>query len=643
MRATSNIAGTCLLIIAGLAASASHAQESDATTLTFHDLFRSAAVRSVELSPTAEYLVYQSDQKVYAGNEALGYVLIFDFSESERIREIAWIGENTLILRAYNRDTGRSRLYSSKLGLDENGELVELTWERHPVRGYLHDALLDDPDRVVYARYRDEDDAVAVDLYRINVFDKSDRLFRGRNKIDTGSDEFVEYVEDQAGNYVVGLKRQNGIPEIWQRSASGGEWQQRWVANKESSIHPVSVSSDGQTLYALSNVSTDKVAAVEFDLQTGKLARVIYEHERFDLGRILVDDDHPVPYGVVFSEQGLLRYHFFADERDEEFRDLQEKFPDKGIVIIGRANDDNVLLVSASTSKDHGEIYRCDKISDQCEMVISLSPWLEGKTLSDTVVLQIEAEEGLLVDAFLTLPAAGGESVPLVVMPHGGPIGVRDSRYYSGDVQWLAHNGYAVLQVNYRGSSGYGREFVEAGLRELGRGIEDDIDSAVTLALQSYPQLDRDRIGIFGASYGGYSALMSVIRNPDLYQCAASFAGVTDLTLLFAQSRLHKNPALREELIRIVGDPDLDYDEQTSNSPVYRYRDIKRPVFLAHGTKDRIVDIEHSWRLRMLMRLQGIDPEFVVIDDVGHGFSYVEDAELLYDPLVRFLDKHLMP
>ena len=643
MRVIRNIAGTCLLIVAGLAASASHAQESDATTLTFHDLFRSAAVRSVELSPTAEYLVYQSDQKVYAGNEALGYVLIFDFSESERIREIAWIGENTLILRAYNRDTGRSRLYSSKLGLDENGELAELTWERHPVRGYLHDALLDDPDRVVYARYRDEDDVVAVDLYRINVFDKSDRLFRGRNKIDTGSDEFVEYVEDQAGNYVVGLKRQNGIPEIWQRSASGGEWQRRWVANKESSIHPVSMSSDGQTLYALSNVSTDKVAAVEFDLQSGKLARVIYEHERFDLGGILVDDDHPVPYGVVFSEQGLLRYHFFADERDEEFRDLQEKFPDKGIVIIGRANDDNVLLVSASTSKDHGEIYRCDKISDQCEMVISLSPWLEGKTLSDTVVLKIEAEEGLLVDAFLTLPAAGGESVPLVVMPHGGPIGVRDSRYYSGDVQWLAHNGYAVLQVNYRGSSGYGREFVEAGLRELGRGIEDDIDSAVTLALQTYPQLDRGRIGIFGASYGGYSALMSVIRNPDLYQCAASFAGVTDLTLLFAQSRLHKNPALREELIRIVGDPDLDYDEQTSNSPVYRYRDIKRPVFLAHGTKDRIVDIEHSWRLRMLMRLQGTDPEFVVIDDVGHGFSYVEDAELLYDPLVRFLDRHLMP
>jgi len=643
MRLTRGVAGKWVLALAGLLASVSSAEEPGNTPLSFYDLFRSSAVRSVELSPTAEYLVYQSDQQVYAGNEELGYILIFDFSEDERIREIAWVGENTLVLRAYNRASGRSRLYSSKLGLDENGDLAELAWERHPVRGYLHDALLDDPDRIVYARYRDDDDVVAVDLYSIDIFDKSSRLFRGRNKIETGSEAFVEYVQDQAGNYVVGLRRQNGIPEIWHRSAGSGEWEQRWVASKESRVHAVSVSPDGQTLYALSNVSTDKLAAVEFDLQSGTLARVIYEHERFDLGDILVDDDHPVPYGVVFSEQGLLRYHFFADEHHEEFLDLQERFPDKGIVIIGRAVDDDVLLVSASTSKDHGEIYRCDKISDTCEMVIALSPWLDGKTLSDTVVLEIEAEEGLVVDAFLTLPAAGGASVPLVVMPHGGPIGVRDSRYYSSDVQWLAHNGYAVLQVNYRGSSGYGREFVEAGLREWGRGIEDDIDSAVMLALQTYPQLDRDRIGIFGASYGGYSALMSIIRNPELYRCAASFAGVTDLTLLFAQSRMHKNPALREELIRIIGDPDLDYEEQTANSPVYRYGDIERPVFLAHGTRDKIVDIEHSWRLRMLMRLQGTDPEFVVIDDVGHGFEYVAEAELLYEPLIRFLDKHLMP
>ena len=643
MRLNSKGASAWLLVIASLGTGVISAQENVDTEPSFSDLFRAAAVRSVELSPTADYLVYQEGQQVFAGNGELGYVQIFDFSQDERIQDIEWIGDNTLVLSTYNRASGQSRLYSSKLGLDENGDFAELAWERHPVRGRIHDVLLDDPDRIVFARYRYEDDVVAVDLFRVNVFDKSNRLFRGRNKISTGSDEFIDYVQDAAGNYVIGLLERDGVPEIWQRKLGSKEWSRRWVANKESEIHPVSVSPDGRTLYALSNATTDKLAAVEFDLESGTLARVTYEHERFDLNRILVNEDHPVPHGVVYSEQGLLRYHFFADEHREEFVELQERFPDKGIVIVGRSNDDNVLLVNVSTSKDRGRIYRCDKLDDACEAILELSPWLEGKTLSDTIVLQVEAEEGLLVDAFLTMPAAGGESIPLVVMPHGGPIGVRDSRYFSGDVQWLAHNDYAVLQVNYRGSSGYGKEFQEAGFREVGRGIEDDIELAVLLALERYPQLDRDRIGIFGGSYGGYSALMSTIRNPELYQCAASFAGVTDLTLLFARSRVDKNPALREWFTRIVGDPDLDYEEQTAHSPVYRYRDIKRPVFLAHGTRDRIVDIEHSWRLRMLLRLRGADPEFVVIDDVGHSFNYVEEAELLYGPLVGFLDKHLKP
>lgn len=632
-----------LLAASFLLAGIAHGEEVFGTTPSFFDLFRGAAVRSVELSPTAEYLVYQSQQQVFAGNPELGYVRIFNFSDDERIRNIEWIGADALVLQTYNRATGRSRLYSSKLGLNEAGELAEVAWERHSVRGYIHDVLPDEPDRMIFARYRDEDDFTAADLFNIDVFENSNRLFRGRNKVDTGSEDFISYVQDQDGNYVIGLRRPNGIPEIWQREPGGKEWTRRWVANKESQIAPVSVSPDRRTLYALSNLTTDKMAAVEFDLVAGELARVIYEHERFDIDWILVDEAHPVPYGVIYTEQGFWRYHFFADDYRDEYLQVQAQFPDQGVVIVGRSDDDEVLLVQASTSMDRGQIHRCEKTAGSCEMVMALSPWLDGKALSDTVVLEIEAEEGLIVDAFLTLPVAGGDSIPLVVMPHGGPIGVRDSRYFSGDVQWLARNGYAVLQVNYRGSSGYGKEFIEAGLREWGRGIEDDIDAAVMHALQRYPQLDRERIGIFGASYGGYSALMSVIRNPELYQCAASFAGVTDLTLLFAQSRLHKNPALREALIRIVGDPDLDYEEQTSNSPVYRYREIDRPVFLAHGTRDRVVDIEHSWRLRMLMRMRGIDPEFVVIDDVQHGFEYVEDAALLYDPLLEFLDQHLMP
>ena len=637
-----------ILLAAGAGASASEntkkaseKKEIADSTVSFEDLFRRPIVQEIELSPTAEYVVYQKGHEVFAGNGDVGYVRTHKFFEDEYIREIRWIGDDTLVVLTFDSARGRVRLHPSRIGFDDNGEFAELEYENHTINGYIDDVLLDDPDSMIVARYRDEEDYTAADLFRIDVFVKSDQLFRNRNAIRTGSDEFIGYLKDASGEYVVAHRYRDGIPEIWQREPGTKDWVQRWVGTKESKIEPEQLSADGRSLYALSNAFTDKVAAIELDLDAGALSRVIYEHERFDLKHILFDADEPDPYGVIYSEQGLLRYFFFTDDSRAEFERLQSKFPDKGVTIIGRSRDDSVLLVRTSTSRDRGQIQHCDMKLDECDTFITLSPWLENKILSDTVVLEAEVDENLTVEVFLTLPVAASDSVPLIVMPHGGPIGVSDSRYFSPDVQWLAQNGYAVLQVNYRGSSGYGRAFRDAGLRQWGRGIEDDIDAAVMAALETYPQLDRSRVGIYGASYGGYSALMSVIRNPELYRCGASFAGVTDLTLLFAQSRLHRNPALREQLVRIVGDPELDYDEQREHSPAYRYRDIERPVFLAHGSADRIVDIEHSWRLFVLMRLRGIEPDFITMDDVGHGFEYVSEAKDLYEPLLEFLNKHL--
>ena len=631
------------LLISGLSVGITSAEDTDKTEVTFSDLFRAEDIQSIELSPTGEFVAYRRDQEIRVGNTDLGYIRIYNFRKDERVRSIQWIGNSSLIVQTRNPVRGETKLHSSKMGPDENGDYAEIDWEHHTIEGYVDDVLLDDPNEIIFARIRREDEFVAADLFRIDVFAESKRLFNNRQAIDTGSKNYFYYVRNNAGDYVVGIRYFDGVPEIWRRSIGADDWVRLWVATKESEFSPYGISPDGNSLFALSNASTDKKAAVELDLRDGTLLRTIYEHERFDLDTLLIHDDSSEPYGVVYSEQGMLRYHFFADDAREEFQQVRDKFPDKGIIIVGRSSDGDVLLVHTSTSRDRGQIQRCDLTSDECEKLVELAPWLDSEALSDTVVLEIDSEDGITVDAFLTLPAAGGDSIPLVALPHGGPIGVRDSRYFSADVQWLALNGYAVLQVNYRGSSGYGKEFTSAGLREWGRGIEDDIDAAVLSALDTYPQLDRSRVGIFGSSYGGYSALMSVIRNPDLYQCGASFAGVTDLTLLFSQSRMHKNPELREKMARIVGDPDLDYEEQKANSPAYRYKEIQRPILLAHGTRDRIVDIEHSWRLRMLMRLTGVDPEFVILDEVGHGFAYVEEAKSFYEPLLAFLDTHLKP
>ena len=161
------------------------------------------------------------------------------------------------------------------------------------------------------------------------------------------------------------------------------------------------------------------------------------------------------------------------------------------------------------------------------------------------------------------------------------------------------------------------------------------------LVLERYPSIDGDRIGAIGSSYGGYSALMSILRNPELFRCAVSFAGVTDLTLLFNGERVRKNADLRDVLVDMIGDPSVEYEQLVEYSPVYQFRRFTRPLLIAHGTDDSVVDIEHSWRLKMMLELADIDAEFVVLDRVGHGFPFVAQAKSFYDPAIAFLDTHL--
>ncbi len=613
-----------------------------AADVTVNDLFRAGNITDAELSPDGRYVAWRQVRDIYVGNDEVDYNVIHSFSDNAIVTNVEWTGLDTLVVQTRGKVSGDSQLWVTRLGNRSDGSFGVVEENRYNVPGHIVDPLIESPEEVVFARWNLDADFVHAELFRIDLFEtRTKRAFNRNARIDIGKAELDYLLADAAGNYVVGTREFEGVPELWQRVAGTGQWTKIWEGNENVSFELASLSEDGKSVWALTDAFTDTVAAVEFNLQSRALQKVLYQHDRFDVARILNADRRGAPEGVAFADQGLLRFEFFDEERKAEYRAIESRFPDAGIAIVGRSSDLAVLLVHTFTSNSRGHIYRCYADGSDCTVVGAVAPWLDGKPLGETVALQVQSTDAIVVDAYLTLPVSPAESVPLIAMPHGGPIGVSDDRHFSGDVQWLAANGYAVLQVNYRGSEGYGRAFEASGLRQWGRGIEDDIEASVLQVIERYPQIDADRVGIFGASYGGYSALMSVIRNPDLFRCAASFAGVTDLTLLFLQSRMRDNDALRDDLVRKIGNPVRDLDEQRSNSPVYRYKEISRPVFLAHGTADNIVDVEHSWRLRKLLELRGNPPTMVILDDVGHGFEYTNEAEDLYEPLVRFLDKHL--
>jgi len=617
-------------------------EDKDNTGPTVEDFFLIADIRKAKLSPQGTYVAYIHRDAVMAGNADTGYHKVLTVHGNAYVEGIYWTGDNTLLVEYDLTDSGEHWLYVMEVGQGNEG-FGRLRSNRIQIRGYVDDTLPADPDHIIFAKIREEKNFVAADLFRVNLFEQIYPQTKGRRRLNRGVNNLFYYIRDIAGELALGVSVVSGSSELWRKTPSKNKWEYVWTSLADFEFDPIAIAPDGRTLWALSNIETDKVAAVSFDVINGGISETLFEHDRYDVSNILMSADGSKPIGVTYLEGGLYRYHYFEREKRETLDLLESIFVNESVVVIGRSDDETSQLVYVSSSGNPGAIHFCDVAAVKCDLVAKTKPWLDDIDLAETVALSVESTDDLIIEAFLTLPVGDHASLPLIAMPHGGPIGVNDNRYYSPDVQWLARNGYAVLQVNYRGSAGYGREFETAGLKEWGRGIEDDIEVSVRKVLADYPRLDAERVGILGSSYGGYSALISIIENPELYKCAASFAGVTDLTLLFNRSSIRRNDRMRERLGEMVGDYESDYDSLVEYSPVYQYERFRRPLFLAHGNNDPIVDVEHSWRLRKMLRLIGRDPEFHIFEDLGHGFDYVAEAKAFYDPLIAFLDKHLKP
>lgn len=297
-------------------------------------------------------------------------------------------------------------------------------------------------------------------------------------------------------------------------------------------------------------------------------------------------------------------------------------------------------IILTFNHENRGRYFHLDMENNKSTLIGSKAAKLDVNNRKSKIIHhKIPTSDGFEIESYLTLPN-NVQNPPLIVMPHGGPIGVQDTIYFDPHSQLLASRGYATLKVNYRGSSGYGKKFMFAGHKQWGLSIEDDINNALDNIIDK-GLIDKSRICIFGSSYGGYSALMSVIKYPEKFKCAISFAGVTDIPLMFAEDTKMKIASYKQAMKDIVGDPIKDSDYQRHNSPVYRYKELLTPLLLVHGTDDPTVSSEHSERLSLLLTKKNIDHEFMLMDGVGHGFGNGYSATIFYKKVFSFLDKHL--
>lgn len=425
----------------------------------------------------------------------------------------------------------------------------------------------------------------------------------------------------------------DGVQEVHVRPVSGGDW--RPLAPGQV-ITPIQFDTDGTHLLVHREEAAGPDGVYRLNVDTGEQTLVM----RSDV----VDPSRPL-YGVRHGHVVAMQVDNGMPDVaiiDKEAREarlataVRNAFPGQFAYITSYTRDGKIGLVHVYSDRNSGEFYLLQLDGMKAEFLAASREWLDPALMSETRPIALKARDGTPLHGYLTLPRGrDAKDLPLVVNPHGGPHGIRDYWGFNEEVQLLASRGYAVLQVNFRGSGGYGRAFEHAGYREWGGKMQDDIADSVRWTIAE-GLVDAKRICIYGASYGGYSALMNAARYPDLYQCTIGYVGVYDLNLMFNEGDISQTMFGRSYLTRVVGNAGL-----SAASPVNHADRITMPVMLIHGGEDLRVPQTHADRMRAALRKAGNDPVWLVERREGHGFYNMDNRVKLYTQLLAFLDEHI--
>ncbi|MDZ7634188.1 MAG: S9 family peptidase [Bacteroidales bacterium] len=398
---------------------------------------------------------------------------------------------------------------------------------------------------------------------------------------------------------------------------------------------------DNKKLYAVSNLGRDKTAAVIFDPATSMEDTILYENQDYDVDQLVYSRERKVLTVARYTSWKRER-HFFDREFENMMNNLKSKLGDFEFGLVSNNKAEDKYLVVAHSDRSYGTYYLYDKIAGGLEKIADVAPWLDPEEMATMNPIEYTSRDGLTIHGYITLPKGytmdNAKNLPVVVNPHGGPW-YRDTWGFNPEVQFLANRGYAVFQMNFRGSTGYGRKFWEASFKQWGKAMQDDITDGVNWLIDK-GIADKDKIAIYGGSYGGYATLAGITSTPDLYAAAVDYVGVANLFTFLKTIPPYWEPML-QMMYEMVGDPVKDSLLMAEVSPVLHADKIKTPLLVAQGANDPRVNINESNQMVEALRNRGITVEYMVKDDEGHGFYNEKNQFDFYNAMDKFLAEHL--
>lgn len=610
-------------------------------------LFPFTGTDLVRVSPAGTWVAARGDtgnaQGVMVQRIGLGKVV--PIGQFSGVRQIVWDGPDDLLIETVNR-AGNLRVLLVHLELDENEIALKKTWLLW--EGLLVDATPLRPGQMIW----EFDFNGKNSIHRVTIEQMLERMKNLRNSsrsvsigerlalIDGSSHRWIV---DRSGLPRAALRRDESGYSILARSDSERPLEAVYRfgdGESESEIFPVGLGVDQSTLLVVANNGGDFKSLYELDPTSGKIGEAVFRPADADVTGLLVDDLTGESIGATYTVAGEMRTHYFDAYRDRYLSKLGDAWEKDSLRVVSGTADRQSFVFFRSNATNPGE-YFFRESTGRVVPIARIGDEIDRSKLSKVESLRVKSKDGVEVEAFLSVPSERTRPAPLVVMPHGGPVGVHDAREYDPVVQYLASWGFAVLQVNYRGSSGYGLAFEKLGKRQWARGIEDDIDAAVEHAM-ALPEIDESRICIIGGSYGGFSSLASVIRHRDRYRCAVTINGVTDIPHFIESSDGADMKGARAVFEEYIGDPATERDKLIEVSPAYHAESIEAPVLIVQGLADRRVDPDHAYRLIRMLELHRKDFDSFFVEDGEHSFDRNEWIAVLRK-VRSFLSSHLEP
>lgn len=550
-------------------------------------------------------------------------------------RDIAWYfwKNNTRLVFAKD-DAGDENFHLYAVDID--GENLQELTPFKDVRIDLIDDLEDFEDEIIISM--NKNNPQLFEPYRLNIKTGAlEQLAENTNPMEP----IDSWMTDHEGKLRIASKVVGGTnTTLLYRESENEPFKEVLTTDFREGVAPVFFDFENPDLvYASSNLNRDKRVIVKLNMKTGEeVGEPIFTHPDVDVSNIGYSRKRKVPTAISYLTDKR-HLHFLDDETRRIYERLEQDLAGYEIVLVADNKDEDKFMVRTYSDCSLGAYYFFDQKADTLTKIADVSPWLDEKDMSPMKPVQFKTRDGLTINGYLTLPVnAGGKNLPVVINPHGGPW-VRDTWGYNSEVQLLASRGYAVLQINYRGSTGYGRKFWEISFKQWGKKMQDDITDGVNWLIEQ-GIADPLRVAIYGGSYGGYATLAGVTFTPELYACAIDYVGVSNLFTFMNTIPPYWKPYL-DMMYEMVGNPEKDKDAMYEASPIFHIDKIKTPLFVVQGANDPRVNIDESDQIVSALRKHGVDVLYMVKYDEGHGFHNEENRFEFYKAMLGFLDKYL--